>query len=90
MLRSCGCWWWILVSSPVPLGLSGLSSLLELCQGIGEYYGTGIMKDPPFMYIYPDLYDGLEEAKFRKGYFDQSSWEDVDRFDDIEMDRKFT
>ena len=45
------------------------------------------MKDPPFMYIYPDLYDGLEEAKFRKGYFDQSSWEDVDRFDDIEMDR---
>ena len=42
------------------------------------------------MYIYPDLYDGLEEAKYRKSYLDQPSWDDTDRFDDIEMDRKFT
>ena len=41
-------------------------------------------------YFYPDLYDGLEEAKYRKSYLDQPSWDDVDRFDDIEMDRKFT
>ena len=36
----------------------------------------------------PDLCDTREEALYRKRYFDQPSWDDVDRSEDIKMDRR--
>ena len=33
-------------------------------------------------------FDGIKEVRYRKSYFDQPSWDDVDRFNDIKMDRK--
>ena len=37
---------------------------------------------------YLDLYDTMEEAMYRKRYFDQPSWDDIEPFEDIKTDSK--
>ena len=38
--------------------------------------------------MFIDLHETTEEALYRKTYFDQLSWDDVDQIEDIKTDRE--